>query len=98
MKKNKIAKIIFVLSFLPYVILILISLYHAIFGYDVYTLIKPQYIRTSYGTEAFGESLVWNSLVLCVIPVLPIVLIYQIIYIVIKIIIKLLKRNKKINK
>ena len=91
MNKKKIAKIIFILSFLLYIILILISLYHAIFGYDVYTLIKPKYVRTVYGIEAFGETLLWNALVLCVIPVLPIVLIYQVTYIIIK----LLKRNKK---
>ena len=95
MNRKKIAKIIFILSFLPYIILILISLYHAVYGYDVYTLIKPQYVRTIYGIEAFGESLVWNALVLCVIPVLPIVFIYQITYIIINVIIKLLKRNKK---
>ena len=83
MKKNNITKIIFILSFLPYIILVVISLYHAIFGHDIYAFLGG-YIRTDYGVEAFLDTLVWNALGLCFIPVLPIVAIYQIIFIIIK--------------
>ena len=34
--KRKKTKIVFILSFSPYIILILISLYYAIFGNDIY--------------------------------------------------------------
>lgn len=82
MKKRKIYKIIFIISFLPYVILLLISLYHAIFGYDLYTMILPTYVKTLYGMEAFLQTLIWNSIRLCFIPILPICLIYQLIYLI----------------
>ena len=83
MNKNKTFKMIFLISFVPYIILILISTYHAIFGYNVYTWIKPQYIETIYGIEAFVETLMWNGIKFSVIPMLPIILIFQIIYILI---------------
>ena len=82
--KRRIAKIIFILSFLPYIILLLISLYHAIFGNNVYAFLGG-YIRTDYGITAFLDTLVWNALGLCFIPVLPTVAIYQIIFIIINI-------------
>ena len=91
--KNKILKLLFKISFLPYIILILISLYYAILGYDVYTWILPTYVRTIYGIEAFIETLTWNFLVLCFIPIIPIVALFQIIYIVLFIIRKI-KKNK----
>lgn len=83
-KRSNITKILFILSFLPYIILILISLYHAIFGNDIYAFLGG-YIRTDYGMKAFLDTFVWNVLSLCFIPVLPIVAIYQIIFIIIKI-------------
>lgn len=81
-KKVKISRIIFIISFVPYIILILISLYYAIFGYDVYTWILPVYKGTIYGFDAFRETLLWNLIILCYIPILPILLIYQLIYFV----------------
>ena len=89
MKKN-ITKIIFILSFLPYIILILVSLYYAIFGHDVYAFLGV-YIRTDYGVKAFLDTLLWNVLTLCYIPVLPVISVYQILYIIIN---KLINRNK----
>jgi hypothetical protein len=93
LKKEKIYKILLVISFLPYVLLILISLYHSIFGYDVYTLILPTYVKTIYGMEAFISTLSWNALLLCFLPILPICLLYQIIYLTTCIINKI-KHNK----
>ena len=90
MNKNKIFKVIFILSFLPYIILALISLYYAIFGYDVYTWIKPVYTRTIYGMDAFFNSLIWN--LLSWIPILILVIIYQIIYTIIIVVKRIKKR------
>lgn len=90
LKKKRIYKILFIVSFLPYIILLAISLYHAIFGYDVYTLILPTYVKTIYGIEAFVSTLFWNALALCFIPIIPICLLYQII-ILVKYIIKKIK-------
>lgn len=78
--KKKLGRIILWLSFIPYLFLIGYSTYHAIFGYDVYTLILPQYVRTIYGWDAFLEVFVWTAVVLCFIPVIPICLLYQVIY------------------
>jgi hypothetical protein len=80
MNKNKILKILLLLSFIPYLFLIVYSLYHAIFGHDVYTMILPQYVRTIYGWDAFLEVFVWTALGLCFIPILPICFLYQSIY------------------
>ena len=77
--KRKIAKVIFILSFFPYIILVLISLYYAIFGHDIYAFLGG-YIRTDYGITAFLDTLVWNALGLCFLPILPTVAIYQIIF------------------
>ena len=82
MNKNKVFKIVFYISFITYIVLLLISIYHAINGYDVYTWILPEYVKTIYGMEAFLESLIWNGLRLCYIPLLPICLILQIIYLI----------------
>ncbi len=80
MNKKKILRIVLCLSFIPYLFLIVYSLYHAIYGYDLNTWILPQYIRTIYGWDAFSEVFIWTALVLCVVPILPICLLYQIIY------------------
>lgn len=93
MKKNKILKVMLYISFLPYITILLISIYHAIWGYDVYTWILPEYVETIYGIEAFLETMVLNILRLWYIPVLPICLIFQIICII-----SYLLKRKKSNK
>ena len=82
MNKNKIFKIIFLISFLPYIILLLLSIYSAIFGHDTYTWLERQYIETLYGIEAFKETIIWCGLGMCMVPILPTAVIIQIIYIV----------------
>ncbi|GAE90177.1 hypothetical protein [Acetivibrio straminisolvens] len=82
MKKQKILKIGLITSFLPYAYLLLKALYHTIWGYDVYTWIKPYYVKTVYGLEAFLEVLVWDSIILCIVPVLPLCFLYQLIYLI----------------
>ena len=68
MKKSKIFRIIFILSFVPYIVLLLISIYYAINGYDVYTWILPVYKGTIYGWEAFKEIIFWYGISMCIIP------------------------------
>ena len=55
--KNNMKKIIFYISLIPYIILIFMCVYHAIFGYE-YTHIESMV----YGFEAIGEVLLdgWN--------------------------------------
>jgi hypothetical protein len=76
----KILRIILYLSFASYLFLIGYSLYQAIFGYDVYTWILPQYVRTIYGWGAFLEVLTWTAIQMCFIPVLPICFLFQVGY------------------
>lgn len=82
-RKLSISKIIFWCSFIPYIVIILISLYYAINGHDVKAFVSGDYIRTDYGLTAFlnvGLWLVcWSSMV---VPIIPIMFIYQIIFIV----------------
>jgi len=80
---TKILRIILLLSFAPYLFWVGCSFYHAVFGYDVYTWILPQYVRTIYGWDAFLEVFVWTAIKMCFIPVLPICFLYQVIYFVI---------------
>lgn len=82
MNKKKILRIVLWLSFMPYLFLIVYSIYYALFGYEVYTMILPQYVRTVYGWDAFVEVFVWTGLTLCIIPILPICFLYQIIYLI----------------
>lgn len=82
MNNRKIYKIIFICSFIPFIILLLIATYHAIFGYDVYTMILPTYRGTIYGIDAFRQSLVWNVIAMCFIPILPLMVLYQLIFII----------------
>lgn len=56
--------------------------YSAIFGYDVYTLILPEYVRTDYGLEAFLSVVTWYGIALCVTMILPGCVIYQAVYLI----------------
>ncbi len=84
--KIKMIRILFWLSFAPYVFLLCYSTYHAIFGYPVYSFIMHHYVETIYGWDAFLMVFIWTGIALCFIPVLPICLLYQIIYLFIYII------------
>lgn len=90
--KKKVVKGLFIISFLPFVFLIIFALYNAIVGYDVYTMILPTYVKTIYGIEAFKEVLFWYGLSFIIIPVLPVCFIYQVVYSV------YLKKKMKLNR
>lgn len=84
MNKNKIrvSKIIFIISFIPYIIMILFSLYFAISGEEIYTFMRQEYIRTDYGIPVFIRSM--SMLIYIgtfIVPILPILIVYQIVFI-----------------
>ncbi|MDE7363857.1 MAG: hypothetical protein K2N27_03060 [Ruminococcus sp.] len=71
--KKKIPKIILILSFAPYVFVLLFSMYSAICGFTFFE-------STSYGFEAFTDSIVVISYLLCCYHIIPPCLIYQLVY------------------
>ena len=94
---RKICKLIFIFSFLPYVALILISTYHSMTGYDITGWIHSSTVKTIYGIDAFVDSMTWNFLTLCFIPVIPVAMAYQIMYVLILMTNKV-KRRRGANK
>lgn len=75
MKKDKVLKIVLWISFLPYVWLLVYGIYSFFNGF---TFI----FSTSYGFTALYESIVIMGIILCMYPVLPICLIYQLFYLI----------------
>lgn len=71
--KKKIPKIILILSFLPYVFILLYGVYSAIFGFGFL-------FSTSYGFDALIDSIFIMTILLCCYPVIPICIIYQLVY------------------
>ncbi len=64
----------FIVSYIPYILLLSYSLYCSKFGFTFFT--------TSYGWEGFYSAFVIMGFVFCVIPVLPFCIFWQILYIV----------------
>lgn len=93
---KKIPFIIFLISFIPYVVLLGYGLYSAIFGYGVYTWILPAYVETLYGLDAFLEAVTVLGLTLLFVPLLPICLLYQVIFVAVKLILKFKNTSKQI--
>lgn len=81
--KNKVLKIILIASFLPYVWILICGIYSIFSGFTFL-------FTTSYGFTAFVDCICVMALVLCVYPVLPICLIYQLFYLIRY----LIKKNK----
>lgn len=72
--ESKVRTVLFILSFLPITFIVLYSLYCMSVGY------KAGFINTYtvYGAEAFRNAFFWLCLAFTVIPVLPLMLIWQI--------------------
>lgn len=70
---KKIPKIILILSFAPYVFLLLCGIYSAFAGFGFF-------FSTSYGFQGFMDSIFLMGFLLCWYPVLPSCLIYQLVY------------------
>lgn len=76
LNKAKILKVLFKLSFLPYILLILLAIYNSIFGF---TFI----LSTSYGLDAFWGTIVIFAIIGCTdFPIFPIALLYEIFYLI----------------
>ena len=80
MRRKRIFKILLLISLLPYVFLVLYSLYNAIFGYKSYTWILPHYLGTIYGWDAFLQVFILTGFVMLFTPIIPVCLSYQLIY------------------
>lgn len=79
--ESKVRNVLFALSFLPITLILLYSVYCSFAGYQT-GLFNT---HTVYGSEAFSEAFLWTCLMLLMIPVLPLMLVWQIVYIVRKI-------------
>lgn len=77
----KVKTVLFVLSFLPITLIVLYSLFCMSGGYE--TGLFNTY--TVYGSQAFSEAFLWTCLAFTIIPILPVMLVWQIVYIVRKI-------------
>ena len=86
--KNKIPKIILILSFAPYVFVLLYGVCSAFFGFGFIFV-------TSYGFNAFTNGIIFMTLLLCYYPVIPICLIYQLVYLTVFLIKNRLNISKK---
>jgi len=90
MKKQR-AKIVLWISLLPYVVLIVMGIWHAFFGFTFFS-------ATYYGWEGFINSIFILGWACCVIyPVLPVCLIYQMGYLVYTVIKKRKMKKEKIS-
>ena len=86
--KRKIFKIILWISFVPYVVLLAMGIWHAFFGFTFFA-------ATYTGWEGFVNSIFILGWACCVIyPILPVCLLYQIIYMVYAIIEKRKKKHE----
>ncbi|NLK23665.1 MAG: hypothetical protein GX309_06715 [Clostridiales bacterium] len=74
-------KIVFFISFIPYIWILLRALYYSIFGYKKFTWVLSYYVGTDYGIEAFKNSIILDGFALCICGIIPICVIYQIVYI-----------------
>lgn len=72
--KSKAAKIVFLISWLPWAAVLLYGVYGVFFGVD--------FFGTRYGWEGFLVGIMCAGILLCIVPVLPVCLIYEICYIV----------------
>lgn len=90
MKNLNKLKIIFLISFVPYILLLIPACYNAVFGYYDAPLLPGGASQTYYGFEAVKYTIFWYGFIFSIIiPVFPICVVYQIIYLIITI-------NKKI--
>jgi len=76
-KKAQVAKVILYITLSIYPLMLLYALFSAINGYNFL-------FSTSYGWDGFISCLLITGFVLCIIPVLPACIIYQICYFVVK--------------
>jgi len=71
--KSKAAKVIFLVSFIPWALVLLYGMYCAFFGVD--------FFETCYGWDGFLVGIMIAGGLMCVAPILPVCLVYEICYI-----------------
>lgn len=86
MKKiiKKLPFIIFVLCFLPYALILAMSVYYAFAGYEIRTFVTGELIETFYGFEAFCKCATAAFGILWYVWIIPLCLIYQAVYLFVR--------------
>lgn len=81
--KSKLMKILFCISFLPIIVIVIISIYFSIVGHAYYDWFEPDKIsHIAYGLEEFVNSVTYYIGYFTLhIPILPISVFYQMFYI-----------------
>ena len=82
--KKKLPFIIFVLCFLPYVLILAMSVYYAFAGYEIRTFVTGELIETFYGLEAFCRCATAAFEILWYVWIIPLCLIYQAVYLFVR--------------
>ena len=80
--KHKIAKIIFVLSFIPILFCFVAGIVCAFKGYS-YTDILGDIPTTVYGLSAFFEVFITDLVTMIFLGIIPVCMVYQLVYLII---------------
>lgn len=72
-------RLVLCVSFLPYIVGVIIGMVYAFVGYDIMT-VTGVYVRTIYGFDALREVITLYGLGLTFIPIIPVCFIYQLVY------------------
>lgn len=72
-------RLVLCVSFLPYIVGVIIGMIYAFVGYDIMT-VTGVYVRTIYGFDALREVITLYGLGLTFIPIIPVCFIYQLVY------------------
>lgn len=80
--KHKIAKLLFILSFLPIMFCIIAGISCAINGYT-YTEILGDVPTTLYGFKAFTEVFFTDLVAMIFLGIIPVCMVYQLVYLII---------------
>lgn len=75
--EKKAPKVLFYLSFLSWAFVLLYGVYGAVFGLSFFTM--------CYGWDGFLVGVMGGGLMLCIVPVLPVCLVYEIAYLLRKV-------------
>lgn len=92
---KKLSKALFWLCFSPYAFVLVMSIYHAVFGFESKAFGTGKLICAYYGTEAFLESATVYFLFLLYFGIIPACLIYQGAYLAVKFCLRDKKKNSE---
>ena len=80
--KHKVAKIIFIISFLPIMFCFVAGIVCACRGYS-YTAILGDIPTTVYGLKAFWEVFITDLVAMIFLGIIPVCMVYQLVYLII---------------